>query len=202
SITNPKARLGPWFQRFAEPHGPARLSTSDVVSMSQTLKPHSLAKIADYIRNPRPNRFGIDVAYRDIRIDIPRIKQRLAEIESLDSPEEVPQNLLSLDYLKMLFRYQVAYGMMIQFATILSYILRAFNPPNAQLNELHETSLFFADELVSLARKTAPFRPLGASFIVQALCAAWAATEDSARQAEIEVVLKDYETDLPNANYV
>ncbi|KAF2810653.1 uncharacterized protein BDZ99DRAFT_569997 [Mytilinidion resinicola] len=202
SITNPKVRLGPWFQRFAEAYGPARSSTSDDASMFQTLKLHSLAKIAEYIRNPGPNRFGIEVAYRDIRIDILRIKQCLAEIESPDSPKEVPQNLPTLDYLKLLFRHQVAYGIMIQLTTLLNYILRAFNPPNAQLYELHEASLFFADELVSLARKAAPFRPLGASFITQALCAAWAATEDSARQADIEVVLKDYETDLPNASYV
>jgi hypothetical protein len=84
-------------------------------------------------------------------------------------------------------------------ATILNSILRAFDPCGISLAE---DSASFVHEIITLAYRASQFRPLGASYIPLCLMTGWAATNDISKQADIEKLLTEYQTDLAGARWL
>ena len=97
--------------------------------------------------------------------------------------------------MKMYAQCQAAYGAALAMATILNSILRAFELDHCGTS-LAEDSASFVDEIIILAERASPFRPLAASHVPVCLTAGWAATDDHRRKVEIEKYLAEYETDF------
>ncbi len=95
--------------------------------------------------------------------------------------------------------YRVAYGILLALASTLNGILRAFEPDDMGLVG---ESTGFSTDIITLAAQASQHRPLGASYIPPCLVAAWAATADPSKQAEVEKMIAEYQTDFVQARWM
>lgn len=99
----------------------------------------------------------------------------------------------------LLTRYRVGYGILLALASTLNGILRAFDPDDMTLVE---ESVSFSNDIMTIAAHASQYRPLGASYIPLCLIAAWAAIVDPSKQAEVEKMLGEYQTDFVQARWM
>lgn len=93
--------------------------------------------------------------------------------------------------------YQRSYGFALAVGIILNCVLSAFDIEDSTL-QLESTS--FAEEVLVLAEQSAPYRPLGASYMVLCLVSAWAGTNDINLRLSIKRMLEDYQSDFPHVD--
>lgn len=113
--------------------------------------------------------------------------------------QEIPAVPLPIPVMRLYAGLQTAYCLLLALALILNGILRAYEP--------HDTiivgeSARFADEIITLAHKLSERRPLGASYIPVCLTPVWATTDDPLKQAEVEKMLAEYQTDFAQAKWI
>ena len=134
-----------------------------------------------------------------MRVDSQKLRRRLAKTTELTSPGVIGTLSSPTHTMRLHTRYQAAYGILLTLAIIANSILRAFDPYDISLVE--ESATFF-NEIMALAEHASQYRPLGASYIPMCLIAAWAATNDTSRRAEVEKMLAEYQTDMAGARWM
>lgn len=187
SIVNPKIQLNPWLDKLLETIGSERAEKS--ISMIR-----SLARIPDFIRHPALYLSEINSSYPRVKADCQTVRLRLAKTTELISSGKFDPSTM-----KMYAHSQTAYSFMLAMATILNSILRAFDPRGTSLAEDSASNVY---EIITLAERASPFRPLAASYIPLLLTTGWAATDDVAIKAEIEKYFAEYQTDLADARWL
>jgi hypothetical protein len=166
--------LGPWLIKLTEER--------DKAVFIPSLKLRNLAKLPDFIRHPEAHLEEIKAAYQQNGTDIPKIRQLL----SSRSPQADPLGTLHC-------RYQAVYGIVLTYSTLLNAIIRCFD---ADDTSLVEESATLVQEIIILADDATQYRPLGSSSMPICLMAAWAATNETARQARLEEILAVYQSDF------
>lgn len=147
-----------------------------------------LARIPDFVRHPALYLSEVKWRYPHLKADCQTVRTRLAKMSELVFSSQVDPSTMT-----MYARGQAFYGVALTIATILNGILRAFDPCGTSLAE---DSASLVDEILTLAERLYPFRPLAASHIPLCLATGWAVTDDMSRKVEIERYLADYQTDL------
>lgn len=154
----------------------------------------SLARIPDFVRHPTFYLSEVEWRYPRLRADCQTVHTRLAKMTELVSSSKVDSSIITI-----YAHSQAAYGLLLTLASILNGILRAFNPGNTSLAE---DSASLVHEILTLAERASPFRPLAASYIPLCLTTGWAVTDDTSRKVEIEEYLVDWQTDLGEARWL
>lgn len=203
-MVNPKVKLSPYLLKQAETYGPPRplvnRKEDDSVGVRlETLTLSSLAKMPDYIRHPEQHLFDMQLTYEQKRIDIDKMRQKLVSVTELPSPDEIGQFTPPLTPKTLIYLYYIAYVLLLALALIINGLLRALDPLDITLLE---DSIVFTDEVMMIAESMSKYRPLGAGFVPICLTAAWAATSDPSKQAKIEEMILDYQTDFAGARWM
>lgn len=146
------------------------------------------------VRHPTLYLSEVQWRYPRLRADCQTVRIRLAKMTELVSSSKVDPATM-----KIYVHGQTAYGLALAMATILNGILRAFDPCGTSLDE---DSANFVHEIIALAERASPFRPLAASYIPLCLTTAWAATDDISRKGDIEKYLAEYRSDLADARWL
>jgi len=89
--------------------------------------------------------------------------------------------------------YQRTYGLGLVICVIASCVLNAVDVGNTQLVS---ESIYFSKELLALADSAGVYRPLGASYVVTCLVAAWVGTTDCSIKTIVERRLVEYQDDF------
>jgi hypothetical protein len=159
----------------------------------------SLAKVPDFVRDPELHLFEIQSAYQQMRVEAPKMRQRLAQLTEPSSSDAIQPLSLPTPITGLLIRYRAAYGILPTLASTFNGILRAFDPDDV---DLVKESASYSNDIMTLAADMSQYRPLGASYIPLCLIAAWAATEDPSKQAEVEKMLAEYQADFVEARWM
>ena len=201
-MLNPKIRLHPWLLKQAETFGPPRPLTvtekdEDAVFLP-TLLLTSLAKMPDFIRYPKDHLFAIQQMYERKRFDIPKMQRRLAK-KMLPPPHVVGMYLPPVPQTTLIYLYYVAYALLLALALIINGLLRALDPSDELLVA---ESIAWSSEVMVMAERMSPYRPLGSGYMPVCLLAAWAATADLSQHPRIEKLLAEYQTDFEGARWM
>jgi hypothetical protein len=86
-----------------------------------------------------------------------------------------------------------SYGMALTVGIVLNCILTALVGTNPQLSQ---ESSQFSDEILALAKVVSQYRPLGASYMILCLGAAWLGATDPMGKAKAAACFVDYQRDL------
>ena len=206
SMINPKVRLNAWILKQAETFGPPKplrtmkpKNADDENFRLSTLELSSLARIPDFIRYPELHLFEIQLTYEQKRIDILKMRQRLAKTGELPPAHEIGTFSPQVSPAAMVYLYHTAYALLLALALILNGLLRALDPSDITLAE---ESITFANEIVVIAEQMSQYRPLGAGYIPICLIAAWAATADLSKQSQMEAIIADYQEDFAGARWM
>lgn len=192
SVINPNIQLYPWLDKLIEAIGSEKSgqsrgeSAAGRISMMQ-----SLARIPDFVRYPVLHLSEIEWRYPRLKADCQTVCTRLAKMTELVSAGKVDSSTLTT-----YAHSQAAYGLLLSMGAILNGILRAFDPFGTSLAE---DSASLVHEILLLAERASPFRPLAASYIPLCLTTGWAVTDDNSRKVEIEKYIADWQTDLGDA---
>lgn len=116
------------------------------------------------------------------------------------------------DY-RLYAHYQRIYGLALFVACIFNRLLRSLSEasssssttstsssPRSDIPDLEREAIHFVQEILSLAQDATIFRPLGASYVVLILIAAWIGTSDADEptKMQIEAWLQIYGSDHPS----
>ena len=204
SMINPKVRLNAWLLKQADTYGPPRPIANrkhgdeeNLVISSLTLS--NLAKLPDFVRYPEQLLFDMQLTYEQQRIDIQRLRQRLAKMGELPPAHEIGRFSPPVSQKTLIYLYHTAYVLLLTLALILNGLLRALDIPD---DALQEESMMFSSEVAIIAELMSQYRPLGAGYIPTCLTAAWAATSDPLKQSKIEAMMLDYQTDFAGARWM
>lgn len=89
--------------------------------------------------------------------------------------------------------YSRSYGLALALAIILNCMLAALD---CNTPEISEGSAQLSDEVIILADVVDQYRPLGTTYMILSLAAAWVGATDPAKKAIIETRLTDYQNDV------
>ena len=118
-----------------------------------------------------------------------RLHSYISAIEQ--PPKGISQSASSHD--KARASCQRSYGLSISICIIFNRILKALDMNNT---ELDVEAKHFCDSILVLANQATIYRPLGASYIVLCLIAAWCGSTDEITRVAVEETLKDYRSDF------
>ena len=195
SIVNPKIQLDPWLDQLIETIGLSEAGRGRGETVGRGISVvRNLARIPDLVRHPDLHHSEVMWRYPRLRADCQTVRIRLAKItELISSSKADPPSM------KVYAHCQTAYGLALIMATILNSILRAFDPCGTSLAE---DSASFVHEILTLAERASPFRPLTAGYIPLCLTIGWAATDDLSRKVDIERYLAEYQSDLADVRWL
>ena len=141
----------------------------------------------------------VQPAYDQVVLDREKLRQILVGMSSSNQSSNPDPDSPNFAFTKMYTQYQSAYGLLLGLALVLNSILRAFDPFNVTLGE--EAAQFSA-ETIALAEEVAKYRPLGSSYMPTCLTAAWVAMEGTSQQVQIEALLKDWQADFAETDWI
>ncbi|KAF2120051.1 hypothetical protein BDV96DRAFT_641911 [Lophiotrema nucula] len=194
-ISNPRVRLGPWLRKAMGPFGPRRRDPPFLPSL--TIR--SIDQLTKYLQDPAPHRLGIEIAYRDLSLDVASMRGRIAELDQ-EMPSDHFVEGKPLPAMIKAFGHHVQYGMLLPFAALINHLLRSFPPREGQPKTQDDDAAFYVNEICKLADSAQCFRPLGTEWVPSTLCVAWATTSDPNKQIQLEGMIRDYNKDIPDAN--
>jgi hypothetical protein len=91
---------------------------------------------------------------------------------------------------------QRVYGLALVIGLIFNCVLQGLEVDDA---DVYVDAAEFCQEVLQLAEEANAYRPLGSSYIILTLIAAWSASNDVATKFAIEQVYSDYRHDFPNS---
>jgi hypothetical protein len=130
--------------------------------------------------------------YETFKVTLTELQMRWAAIET---PSANKYSRLALVQLHA--HYQRSYALGLAIGIILNCVLSAFD---AEDSKLMLESTYFSQEILALAEHAARYRPVGASYMVLCLLAAWAGTTDKPLRSLVERTLDDYHQDFAQLN--
>ncbi|KAH8660908.1 hypothetical protein BGZ60DRAFT_414266 [Tricladium varicosporioides] len=204
SFINPRINLTPFFSKLAEvhaiQHGPSQLAGIYDNAPIESIKLRSLARIGVYFRDPELHLPEITSAYQELRADSTVMRHRLSEwdkITKLSLANNTP--LQSYPIIKLHTHHQAAYGIVISLVLLLGSILNVFYPSDLALAE---DLITFSDYVLGLAENAKKYRPVGSGYMPFCLVTAWAATDGTTKQIDVEKMIGDWQSDMPEARWL
>jgi hypothetical protein len=123
------------------------------------------------------------------------LKEILQEMEDRYNTvrdDGIPRSTIMLT--KVHAHYQRIYGLALAVCLIFNCIYRALDPAYM---ELDIDAKDFSEKVLCLAEEAAPYRPLGASYILLCLITAWCGSRDEGTKQLVEAAYVDYRMDFP-----
>lgn len=160
-----------------------------------------LAKAPDLMQRGRASLrgfVGLEVLISETRLEYRILKGILGEMEarynSVNTVQDHGFSLLSSLPVQIHAHYQRMYGLALAICLIFNCICKAIDPNGFDLNIDSER---YSKEVLQLAEEAAIYRPLGASYILLCLLAAWCGSSDKKTRKLVEVAYVDYRSDFP-----
>ncbi|KAM0252860.1 hypothetical protein ACHAQJ_007490 [Trichoderma viride] len=195
SITNPGVKLSPWLvslkKKYYGPEKPWGIDDHKGIG-TQTITVEHMVKIPDYFQEPELHLYDLKNSYQTA---LSESKSLCAYVTAMAVSVTPDTNTLSL---RTYIRIQVVASVLVSIGLLLNTIFRVFEPNNELLTV---ESGYLISEIVKIAARSSSHRPLGAIHIPLWLSIAWAATDDVETKAEVECMMKNYEGDMPEANW-
>ena len=160
----------------------------------------SLARVPEILRVGKQNGFEhrsqnldlrqeTELLYENFKTSLRQMGAQWAAIQAPGGTDGYPP----LVGLRLHAHYQRLYGLGLAIGIILNHVLSAFYVDDRELM-LESTNL--AEEIVVLAQEAVRYRPLGATYIVLCLMAAWIGALDKSLKRVVENRLLDYQCDF------
>ncbi|PVH95317.1 hypothetical protein DM02DRAFT_675565 [Periconia macrospinosa] len=194
---NPKIKFGPWFQKALAWQGPSAKDAGQPYSLSL----RGIYQLTEFMQDPASYQSGIEVAYYVLCQHVSKIGKSLADLDSCIAQEKnTGKDPTGQMALKLFWSLQ--YGLLLAFATILNYTLRAFPNVGSLSGSLAEEAGHFVDESLGLGESASCLRPFSTEWVPLVLCFAWATTTDRAKLAKAEELMRMYDADFPGVEHV
>ncbi|KAF2494366.1 hypothetical protein BU16DRAFT_589174 [Lophium mytilinum] len=177
SFDNPRIKLETLLWTLTMAYGPPR--------PNENITLYKLARIPTYLRDPLTHFLDMQTLYRDILIDLPKLRAAQSTLTTMPGKHHA--------------QAQALYGTILALTVILNAALRAFEPFDLRLGE---DAAMFHVEIVLLAEQANPYRPLAAGYMPLCIVALWAATTDTVDRVVVEQTLADYQTDFEDARWM
>ncbi|KAK4077079.1 transcriptional regulator family: Fungal Specific TF [Trichoderma aggressivum f. europaeum] len=195
SIANPSIKLSPWLvnlkKTYYGPEKPWGVDDHRGIG-TQTITVEHMVKIPGYFQEPELRLHDLQSSYH---VAFSESKGLCAYVTAMAESITPKTNISSF---RAYVRIQGVTSVLVSIGLLLGTILRIFEPSNELLKI---DSAFLISEVVKIAARASGYRPLGAILIPLSLCTAWAVADDAGAEAEIERIIRDYETDFPDANW-
>jgi hypothetical protein len=195
SITSPGIKLSPWLLNLKKiyygPEKPWGIDDHKGIG-TQTVTIEHMVKIPDYFQEPEFHLYDLRSSYQTA---IGESKNLCAYVTAMAVSITPDTDAPSL---RMYIRIQGVASVLVSTGLLLNTILRTLEP-NDEL--LIVESRYLISEIMKIATRASSHRPLGAIHIPLWLSIAWAATDDAETSAEVECMIRDYEEDMPEANW-
>jgi hypothetical protein len=211
SFVNPKLELDPRVLTFPRPTGPhttvqdalnikslglgALTTTAQLIKVAYT----SGAKISN------EHLSQIRWAYEQTQNDCVTIKAALSQAPwqqpappNTDPSTVTPPSPPSVSKTRLHVRMQSCYGVLLTLSLMLGSVLQGAD----EQDDLVDRANTDVDEVIQLAQEAERYRPLGSSGTPMYLIAAWSVTNGAERQAGLERLIGNYQTDFPSANWL
>lgn len=159
---------------------------------TQTITVEHMVKIPGYFQEPELHLHDLRSSYH---VAFSESKSLCAYVTAMAESITPKADISSF---RAYVRIQGVASVLVSIGLLLGTILRIFEPSNELLKV---ESAFLISEVTKIAARASSYRPLGAILIPLSLCTAWAAADDAGTEAEIERIVRDYETDFPDANW-
>ncbi|KAL6803814.1 hypothetical protein J3E68DRAFT_422755 [Trichoderma sp. SZMC 28012] len=195
SIANPNIKLSPWLvnlkKTYYGPEKPWGVDDHKGIG-TQTITVEHMIKIPGYFQEPELHLHDLRSSYH---VAFSESKSLCAYVTTMAESITPKTDISSF---RAYVRIQGVASVLVSIGLLLGAILRTFEPSNELLKI---ESAFLISEVTKIAARASSYRPLGAILIPLSLCTAWAAADDAGTEAEIECIVRDYETDFPDANW-
>ncbi|KAM5375384.1 hypothetical protein ACJZ2D_005945 [Fusarium nematophilum] len=198
AMVNPAISMDSWYM-LIDSCLPLKLPDKQQGIRVPSLEAQKLVRMPAFFHNPLLHLADIELAYRELCTDQPRIRQYLAGLD-----REIADRTLSdptrANRTKLSHKFQVVYSVLLTIAIALNSLRRTLNPNDTAL--LEEAAVL-TDDFILLARHASRYRPLGASYIPPCLAAVWATTDAlTEQQAELERLMAEYQPDFPQIKWM
>lgn len=188
-------------QGFAkpQPQPPQGKSSSDGLSQN-SITVESLARIPDLVHAPSAHRMEVEDLYKRACLDAEELVVKQAVVvQKLADGKYTSPTAATIAAERIIPLCQTAHSMLLCVALGCNAILSAFRPWDI---DLIEDSNRYVDDVLSLARDVAPYRPLGASHFPICLVPAYLTVTDSAKQKELRDLLIDFQRDFAASSWL
>ncbi|KAF4471840.1 hypothetical protein FALBO_1242 [Fusarium albosuccineum] len=164
AMVNPAVVMESWFMLVDSCIPRASCGRSEGFRVP-SLEAQQLVRMPIFLYKPMQFVDDIKSTYHYLRIDQPRVRQHLSELnhDVVSSSEE-----MRASHMKLFHKYQVVYGVLLTVGAGLNSLLRTLYPHD---HTLIDQAVTFTNELVFLAQHASQYRPLGASYIPPCLAA-------------------------------
>ncbi|KAF5003058.1 hypothetical protein FDECE_10369 [Fusarium decemcellulare] len=158
AMVNPAVVMESWFMLVDSCIPRASCGRSEGFRVP-SLEAQQLVRMPIFFYKPMQFVEDIKSTYHYLRIDQPRVRQHLSELnhDVVSSSEEMRAN-----HMKLFHKYQVVYGVLLTVAAGLNSLLRTLYPHD---QTLIDQAITFTNELIFLAQHASQYRPLGAGYI-------------------------------------
>ncbi|KAL7955495.1 hypothetical protein V8C34DRAFT_327222 [Trichoderma compactum] len=181
SIANPSIKLSPWLvnlkKTYYGPEKPWGVDDQRGIG-TQTITVEHMVKIPGYFQQPELHLHDLRSSYH---VAFSESKSLCAYVTAMAESITPKTDISSF---RAYVRIQGVASVLISIGLLFGTILRIFEPSN---------------EILKI--QASSYRPLGVILIPLSLCTAWDAADDAGAEVEIERIVKDYETDFPDANW-
>ncbi|UKZ50187.1 hypothetical protein TrVGV298_004443 [Trichoderma virens] len=196
SIANPSIKLSPWLvnlkKTYYGPEKPWGVDDHRGIG-TQTITVEHMVRMPGYFQEPELHLHDLRSSYQ---VAFSESKSLCAYVIAMAESITPEANASSF---RAYVRTQSVASILVSIGLLLGTILRIFEPSNEILKT--ETA-FLISEIAKIAVRASSYRPLGAMHIPLSLCMAWAAADNAESEVEIERIVREYEADFPNANWL
>ncbi|KIE01664.1 ATPase, P-type, transmembrane domain protein, partial [Metarhizium majus ARSEF 297] len=191
NIFNPAIALEPWIHKVR----PLTSREEEAAALKLGLNFRSLdmawlSKLPELIRSPVENSATIRAYYEMIQTDYPGIKRfgdSVIEARCVGPPTSLP-----LRVVRAQTQFHAAQCVILSIAIALNaFVGKHFGPSDLAAAERYA----FCADAIELAERARHRRPLAAAHIPLCLIAAWLSSRDAAQQAQLELLMDEYEKD-------
>ena len=182
-----------------QPQPPNGKSSSDGLSHN-TITVESLACIPELMHAPRTHRVELEDLYKRARLDIEElIVKHAVVVQKLAAGEFASPTTAAIAVERVIPLCQTAHSMLSCVALGCNAILLAFCPWDISLIEDRAR---YCGDVISLAKKVAPYRPLGASHFPLCLIAAYFTAIEPAEIDELRDLLMEFQKDFASSSWL
>lgn len=208
AVFDPTVQLHPWYrENFMAQHGLAKpqAQSSDGAKTSGGLSQNSitvetLARIPDLVHAPRAHHDEIQNLYDRARLDTEELVEKQAVLmKRLATGESISPTAAGMAVSQIIASCQTAHVMLLCICLGCNAMLSVLSPWDVSLTK---DSARYRDDVLSLAKDVAPYRPLGASHFPLCLMAAYLTVTDSVKRKELEDLLIDFQKDFACSSWL
>lgn len=157
-------------------------------------------RVPDLVHAPRTHRDEIQNLYHRARLDAEELVKKQAVImKRLATGESISPTATGMAVGQIIASFHTAHILLLCICLGCNAMLSALSPWDISLTE---ESARYRDDVLSLAKDVAPYRPLGASHFPLCLMAAYLTVTDYVKQKELQELLIDFQKDFACSSWL